>query len=303
MEQVAELSKRYAKGLEFYDQGLLIDALTEFEAVLKTANPASPESKLSGYYIGEAHARLAEESLLRGASENAERHLRDAISSNPKFPDLHYRLAQIMADRGEVTEAMAELQEALKLNPRYSKAMLLLGIFAYQSGEYGAGIKHIQHACDFQPRYATQLLEEAIDADKRKDHDNALQLFWSISDMNVDDIAFHLDMGKKHYREGDYRGAAEAFEQALSLNSTYPDIRNWYGLALMGCGQTEKALQEFETALETNANYMGAIINAGVACDMMGRRDDAKAYYRRALEIDSENVEARGRLAHGNKLN
>ncbi len=118
----AERSKRYAKGLEFYDQGLLIDALAEFEAVLKSAQPDSPEGKLAAFYTGQVHARLAEESIQRGAREHAEQHLRKAISGNPKFPDLHYQLAQIIAESGAIREAMTELEIALKLNPEYCQS-------------------------------------------------------------------------------------------------------------------------------------------------------------------------------------
>jgi len=303
MVQMVDLSKRYAKGLEFYDQGLLVDALMEFEAVIKTVEPSSPEGRLAGYYMGEVHARLAEESILRGASEHAEEHLREAISSNPKFPDLHYRLANIIAERGEAAEATAELKEALKLNPRYAKAMLSLGILAYRGGDHKAGIKHIIRACELEPRYATQLYTDAMEAHEQGDHPKALAQFSELALTNVDDIAFHFGIGKKRYREGDYHGAAEAFEQALSLNSTYPDIRNWRGLALMGCGQNEKASEEFQKALELNPNYIGAVINAGVACDMMGLRGDAQAHYRRALELDPNNLEAQQRLSHGSKLN
>lgn len=300
---VAELNKRYARGLEYYDQGLLTDALTEFEAVLKTSDSSSPERKLAAYYMGEAHARLAEESILRGAHEHAEKHLREAISNNSKFPDLHYQLAQILTDRGEKRAAIAELREALRLNPKYAKATLALGILAYSTGDHRAGLKHIRHASELEPRYATQMLQEALEAHARRDHETALELLSELALTNVDDISFHFSIGKKLYREGDYAGAAEAFEQALSLNSTYPDIRNWHGLALMGCGQNEKALSEFEQALEVNPNYVGAVINAGVACDMMGLKDEAKAHYRKALELDPENPEAQQRLSQGSTLN
>ena len=300
---MAELSKRYAKGLEFYDQGLLVDALMEFESVVKTAKPGSPECRLAGFYIGETHARLAEESVLRGSNEHAEEHLREAISSNSKFPDLHYRLASILAERGELAEAMTELQEALKLNPRYAEAMLSLGILAYRGGEHKAGIKHIVGACELEPRYDTQLYADALETHEQGDNGKALAQFSELALTKVDDISFHFGIGKKRYREGDYSAAAEAFEQALSLNSTYPDIRNWFGLALMGCGQNEKAAEEFEKALELNPNYVGAVINAGVACDMMGLRRDAQTHYRRALELDPGNMEAQQRLSHGSKLN
>ena len=46
MAGVQELSKTYSKGIEFYDQGLLVDALAEFKRVLKNAPEGSPEALL-----------------------------------------------------------------------------------------------------------------------------------------------------------------------------------------------------------------------------------------------------------------
>lgn len=80
MIATAELNKKYAKGLEYYDQGLLRDALTEFETVCREAPEGSPQAKLAHFYIGEVHARLAEESAGRGAREHAEQHLRSACN-------------------------------------------------------------------------------------------------------------------------------------------------------------------------------------------------------------------------------
>jgi tetratricopeptide (TPR) repeat protein len=299
----AELSKRYAKGLEFYDQGLLIDALAEFEAVLVSAEAGSPEAKLAAFYTGQVHARLAEDSIQRGAREHAEQHLRKAIVRNPKFPDLHYQLAQIIGESGAIREAMTELEIALKLNPEYAKATLLLGILSYQIGEYTAGARYITHAAEIEPRFDTQIYHDAMSAHSRDEHRKALALFAELALTNVDDISFHFGIGKKRYRSGDYHGAAEAFEQSLSLNSSYPDIRNWFGLALMGCGENEKAFEQFQGALEINPNYVGAVINAGVACEMMGLKSDADSFYRNALELDPDNVEARERLSHGEGLN
>lgn len=299
----ADLSKRYAKGLELYDQGLLIDALAEFESVWAGAKPDSPEAKLAAFYAGEVHARLAEESIQRGSREHAEEHLRAAISRNSKFPDLHYQLAKIIAESGAIREAMTELEVAIQLNPSYAKAMLTLGIFSYQIGEYAAGAAHITRAAEIERRYSTDIYQNAISAHVNGDHRKALALFSELALTNVDDISFHFDVGKRRYRSGDYKGAVEAFDQALSLNSTYPDIHNWLGLALMSCKENEKAFTQFQAALKINPNYVGAVINAGVACEMMGLKDEADSFYRRALEIDPENLEARERLAHGDSLN
>jgi len=89
----------------------------------------------------------------------------------------------------------------------------------------------------------------------------------------------------------------EAFEQALGIQSNYADIRNWLGLALMGCGEHAEALEQFQAALDINPNYTAAMVNAGTACEAMSLKDDARAFYTRALETDPDSVEAREKLA------
>jgi len=297
MAGVRELSKNYQKGLEFYDQGLLVDALSAFEAVLSEAGPETPEYRLARFFVGETHSRLAEENAHRGSRERAEFHLRKAIERNPRFPDLHYQLAMLIAQEEALHEAMAELEAALEINPNFAKALFVLGVLAYEIGEYDAGVKHMMRAAELEPRYATQAYHDAMAAHQAKEHRKALSQFRELALTNLDDISFHFGVGKKLYRSGDYDGAAEAFEQALSLQCNYPDIRNWLGLSLMACGNHAGALEQFQRALEVNPNYVAALINAGVACAMAGRTEDASGYYRRALDLDPDNPEARERLA------
>ena len=42
---------------------------------------------------------------------------------------------------------------------------------------------------------------------------------------------------------------------------------------------------------------MAAMINAGVACEMMGLLEDAAGFYTKAAELDPDNIEAKERLA------
>jgi len=82
----------------------------------------------------------------------------------------------------------------------------------------------------------------------------------------------------------------------MRLQAVWGEGETWLGLALMACSQNGQALEQFQKALDGNPNFVGAMINAGLACEMMGAADDAAAFYRRTLEIDPDNIEARERL-------
>ncbi len=292
----AELNRNYKKGLEYYDQGMLSDALAAFQVVIENAPSDCPEARLARFYIGEAHAQLAEENVHRGANTRAEEHMREAVENNPKYPDLRFQLAQVIYENGRVQDAMLEVETALELNPDYAKALLFLGVLAYETGEHQAGLKHIARAVEIEPRYNTEEYKEALAADSKKNHSKCLAMLRELSSTNVDDISFHLQVGKKYYRNAEYDKAVEAFEQAMSIQNNYPDIRNWLGLALMACKNPERALEEFRKAIEINPRFLQAMINAGIACKMIGLVNDAKAYYKSVLELDPLNLEAKERL-------
>ncbi|MGQ9581644.1 MAG: tetratricopeptide repeat protein, partial [Armatimonadota bacterium] len=153
MELYSKISLSYRKGLEFYDQGLYVDALEAFEDAFEQAGPDTPEGKLAAFHIGETHARLAEECVRKGLRDRAELHLREAITKNPKYPDLRYQLAEILFEKGESGRALSELAEAININSQYARAWLLRGIITYSLGEYEEGLGYITRATELEPGY------------------------------------------------------------------------------------------------------------------------------------------------------
>jgi tetratricopeptide (TPR) repeat protein len=298
----SKLNENYRYGLDLYDKGLLKEAIRAFEAVLSEMSPNSPEARLSRFYIGEAHAALAETSLQQGSNTTAEEHLNEAIQQNPNFPDMHYQLAMVLLEKGDFQNATLHLNTALELNPDYSKAMLLLGVLAYQIGEYEVGSARIFRSVEMEPRFNTPMMQEGKVAHFAGKHRKALAKFIELSITDIDEISLYINNGKADYRSGEYEAAAKSFRQALQLQDSYPDIHNWLGLSLLACKQADEALEHFEKAISLNHNFVSAIINAGVACDITGRSDAARSYYTRAIVIDPDNPEARERLSGSAKI-
>ncbi|MDH7602078.1 MAG: tetratricopeptide repeat protein [Armatimonadota bacterium] len=296
MQRAREMSLNYRKGLEFFDQGLYVDALSAFEEALAEAQPDSPESRLVAFHIGETHARLAEECLRRGLRDRAELHLREAVARNPRYPDLHYQLAEILAQKGETDAAVTELDQALGINPKFARAWLLRGVLYYETGCHEEGLDYVARAVELEPRYNVPIYTQAIEAHSMQRHEQVVKLLRDLVALDIDDISFRFALGKNLYRAGDYEGAAEAFRQVLAVQSNYADVRNWLGLALMASSQFAEALEQFTRALEINPNYVAALINAGTASERLGLLEEAVGYYERALAVSPDNPEAAERL-------
>ena len=59
--------------------------------------------------------------------DEAEGHLRDSISTDPRFPVAHLRLGQLLEKKERYDEAVAELEQAASLDPTYPEPHYALG--------------------------------------------------------------------------------------------------------------------------------------------------------------------------------
>jgi len=63
-------------------------------------------------------------------------------------------------------------------------------------------------------------------------------------------------------------------------------------------GRLGAALQEYESVLKQHADYVPAVLGIGVARKMVGQEEEALRHFRRVVDLDSANQEARREMAH-----
>jgi tetratricopeptide (TPR) repeat protein len=80
------------------------------------------------------------------------------------------------------------------------------------------------------------------------------------------------------------------------VNPEYPDAHSNLGVALAGTGKPDRAIAEFEKALEINPGSAEARNNLGRALAGMGKLDEAIPHFLKALEITPESASIRGNL-------
>ena len=64
------------------------------------------------------------------------------------------------------------------------------------------------------------------------------------------DVTILVKSGKKFLDEGDYNNALSFFDQALSIESTNPDLWNLKGIALRSLGRYDEASDCYNKSLE-----------------------------------------------------
>jgi tetratricopeptide (TPR) repeat protein len=91
-----------------------------------------------------------------------------------------------------------------------------------------------------------------------------------------------LAAARERFALQDYYGAVHLLEELVAAGGAYADAHHLLGLSLSLLGQSERALEAFDTALTLNPRYIEALIHRGVVLNELGRGDEAEAAFRRA---------------------
>ena len=113
----------------------------------------------------------------------------------------------------------------------------------------------------------------------------AAQIYARAAAANPGDAAAQLRYADVLARGGDIAAARELLKSRLATVSDPQQLRNGLGSIYVVTGQPALAITEYDAVLAASPDDMRALVNKGVALDLLGRHDDAQALYRKALAL------------------
>ena len=157
---------------------------------------------------------------IEGAYKLASENYNNALKYNPKSPSINLMLARLEASNKNNDKAREYIMKSLQLKNNYTDAVFFLAQIEIAEGN----IK------------------------------NAIQLVEAGSTLVFDNpvVFFQLGILKYSDREKDYKGAAEAFEKAVALNSSYSNARYFLGLSYYNLRRRDDAIKQFEVVKTFN---------------------------------------------------
>lgn len=119
-------------------------------------------------------------------------------------------------------------------------------------------------------------------------------LGWSVYDSffaqrNPGDLAYHA--ANNFFEDGDYERALAEYDRALQVNPDNVHALRGRARSLMQLGRNDEALAAFDSAIAGEPGFAGAYANRGILNDRMGRYEKAIADYEKALALDPELAE------------
>ena len=105
-----------------------------------------------------------------------------------------------------------------------------------------------------------------------------------------------VEQARERFQLQDYYGAIHLVEEVIASGRAFADAHQLLGVSYSLVGQSQKALEQLDRALELNPRYVEALIHRALVLNELGREEEAAAAFRRASRVGGET--RRGFPAH-----
>jgi tetratricopeptide (TPR) repeat protein len=162
--------------------------------------------------------------------------LQQALAADPDNPDPAVDLAITELYSGDMPKAETDAKAVLQKNPDHVRARVLLGKIDFLQGNYQAAADELQAALalatDFDVAYSLALADLEL-----KKTSLATVLFDDMKNSLPESAQLHVLIGRAFLATGYPQLAAKEFEHATTLDSKYPQVHFYLGLASLFSAQ------------------------------------------------------------------
>ena len=174
---------------------------------------------------------------------------------------LYGYFAEALVDQGGFDPLAREIEMyelALSIRPNFNRARNNLGVAYKRRGFVDDAIEQYQLALDIEPEFTEARSNLASAYYSQGDTEKAIQEFQLAARNDGSNAYVMYHLGVLHYHQRKFREAADYFRQAISRDRQMADARFFLGETLMKLGDEDKAMREYERAIEIDPNYISA---------------------------------------------
>jgi predicted O-linked N-acetylglucosamine transferase (SPINDLY family) len=228
----------------------------------------------------------------RGELEQARQALERAVAARPQFAEASANLGMVLRQAGRYAEAEAACRRAIALKPELAEAHNNLGAALEDRGAIAEAIASYRRAAQLQPGRADVRFNLANALAKGGDPQESAALYRSILALAPNYVPALINLARIEAGAGREAEAEALFARVLSLEAGNGEALAGLGLIALGNGEYEKAAELLDAAARAKPERAEWHRLAALACQRLGRHDEAAAAFRRALDADPGNGDA-----------
>lgn len=212
------------------------------------------------------------EQLINGQRfSEAIRLLQRAGTIDPSCAEVHGYLGMAYQNSLNTRQAVEEYTQALRLNPQMSFLNVNLGTCYMNMNQLDQAVPYFERYLQENPNApdAQQVRRYIQQAGSRK---------------GQQDLRGLMEQGQALLNQRRYSDARRAFEQAVSTKPDWAPGHFYLGYALAQSGEHQRAIGEFQSALQLDPNLKEAVMNIASNYQSMGDSVSAITWYERYLQ-------------------
>lgn len=253
-----------------------------FVAVGAALAQSPPSTKIRTTY------EAGEQALRRGDLDEAEKAFRRVLVEAPSDPGARANLGVVYMRRKEWDRAIGEFRAAAKLAPQVSGIRLNIGLAYYRQGAYQDAIPEFEAVVREGPQstQARQLLGLCyLFTERYAEAAAALDAVWTTANGDLSYL-YALSVAAGNAGRSDVENKALA--RLLEVGNDSPELHLLIGKAYLNRRQDDRALAEFEQALQRNPTLPFLHYNIAVAYRIRHDFVTAKREFLKDVEIEPE---------------
>ncbi len=224
-----------------------------------------------------------------GETEEAMKIYVNILGSAPRDIETLKAVSRICLEIGQPENARSFLETILKIEPWNSEARESLATLAKP--------ERAIYSSPAEVRTPDAIYAEAQQLVQQDRLSEAYLLLEDLVRNNSSNALFHNDLGVLRYRRGDVEGARSAYERSVELQPANKNYRkNLADLYFAELGMVDDAIRIYLELFQQQPRDIETLASLGQISAAVGRPNEAKSFFRRALEIEPWNAEVRAAL-------
>jgi tetratricopeptide (TPR) repeat protein len=185
--------------------------------------------------------------MANGRAEEAIGSCLRATQLAPDYAEAHAYLALAYYAAGRPNQAFEEADRAVNLNPNSLDARRALALSLAFVGQFDAAIQQYERAIQIHPRLDALYFELAQYYVALDNFNAAIAAFDQVLQMEPDNVKAYTRKCETYFRMREDTLAQEACEQAVELDSTYPEAWRQLGMVQYTRRNYEGSIESFQT--------------------------------------------------------
>ncbi len=257
--------------------------------------PAQPAA------AGTDYLALGRAALSRGDALNAQSAANRLLEIDPQSSDAYRLLGNAYALRGEMAFAKATLEQSLKKNERNEGALLDLYELSMGEKNWDDALDALRRATEVNPENGAKLL--ALGRKARADGDlaHARQVFATAAVASPRDVSVLTEYAGVLLQAKDIDAALEPLMKAAAVEPDRQIVRANLASTLRRKGLWKDAEKEYREAVRADPDYAPALRGLGTLLLERGQAAEAVEPLKKAVLRDPTNVESAWALARAQR--